>query len=73
MIIIGWISWCSQTMWKQGSIVRCDKNVYQACGHLNAAEPGLVHHKRFYVIWTIHNQSVLHFDNLSKTDQVLNI
>jgi len=45
------IDWCSQTMWKQGSVVRCDKNVYQARGYINAAEPGFVHHKRFYAMF----------------------
>ena len=37
-------------MWKQGSLVRCDRDIYQARGDVNAAEPGLIHHKRFYVM-----------------------
>lgn len=41
--------WCPRTVWKQGSLVCSENLVYRARSDLNSAEPGSVHHKRFYV------------------------
>ncbi|XP_057373719.1 transmembrane protein 39A-like [Daphnia carinata] len=43
--------WCSRTIWKQGSLVLFDSVVYRARSDLNSAEPGSVHHKRFYALF----------------------
>lgn len=42
--------WCPNTIWKQGALVRSDNEIYRARSDVNSAEPGSIHHERFYVI-----------------------
>jgi len=44
-------TWSPATMWQSGAIVRHGKDLYKAEGIANAAEPGNVHHIRYYYLF----------------------
>jgi len=67
-------TWSPATMWQCGSIVRHGKDLFKAEGLVNAAEPGNLHHTRYYYLFgdtSIATACVLGLQGVLVTSQLI--